>query len=366
MIVTALDRSMNVVLPHEPYEISPKTKALHDTLHLADLHADSMLWPRDLLQKHDYGHVDLPKLQTARFALQNFTIVTKSPRGQNMQANSADSDNITPLAVAGHWPIKAWSSLTERALYQSRRLHNFEENSQGALRIIRTGQNMRDVMAARAEGANVVGAMLGIEGGHALDGDLANLKVLYDAGIRTVGLHHFFDNKLGGSAHGVDKAGLTDFGRAVVRRAEELGMIVDVAHSSSASIDDVLAMATRPIINTHTGLRGQCDKQRNIHDTQAAQIGKMGGLIGIGFWEWAACEATVEAIVDAIAHAVDVAGIDHVAYGSDYDGTIKSPLHAGESVALTEEMRRRGFSDEDIAKIAGGNAIRFFAENLGE
>ncbi len=362
-IAHTIDDRLNRVIAHEPYTVSPEAQVLHSRLHLADLHGDSLLWDRNILKRHNYGHIDVPRLIEGRHAIQNFTIVTKSPSGQNMEENTGDTDQITQLVIVNKWPVRTWGSLTERALYQADKLHRFASRSDD-LMVVAFSEDVAALMTARNGSASPVGGLLGIEGSHALEGDLANLERLYAAGIRTVGLHHFFDNALGGSAHGVSKEGLTDFGKSVVQYADQLGMIIDVAHSSPASIDDVLELATRPIIDSHTGVRGQCDNQRNLYDRHAAAIGDGGGLIGIGFWDWAVCESTPAAIARGIRYAVDVAGIDHVAFGSDYDGSIKSPLDTSESVVLIDELIKQGFSDEEIEKISGGNVIAFMERNL--
>ena len=179
-----------------------------------------------------------------------------------------------------------------------------------------------------------------------------------------VGLQHFFDNRLGGSLHGVSGEGLTDFGRAVVRRAQSRGMIVDVAHSSPAVVDDVLAIATRPIVVSHTGLYGVCPSARNIADAQMKRIAEAGGLVGVGYWDGAVCDATPRGVVRAIRFAIDLLGEDHVALGSDYDGSISATFDTSELAVLTQEMLDQGFSDAEIAKVMGENSRRFLLAEL--
>ncbi|MBD3646990.1 MAG: peptidase M19, partial [Pseudomonadales bacterium] len=128
-----IERSMNVVEAHAPYSIGQETLAFHDELFIADLHADTLLWKRDMLQASDRGHVDLPRLGEGNVALQFFAAVTKSPSGQNYEANTADSDNITALAVAQLWPPRTWSSLFERAMYQAEKLERDAARADGGL-----------------------------------------------------------------------------------------------------------------------------------------------------------------------------------------------------------------------------------------
>jgi microsomal dipeptidase-like Zn-dependent dipeptidase len=177
---------------------------------------------------------------------------------------------------------------------------------------------------------------------------------------------HFFDNDIGGSAHGVEKYGLTEKGKEVIRRMEAKGMLVDVAHASAKTIDDVLAMATKPVVVSHTGVKGTCDNQRNLSDDQLRSIAKTGGVIGIGFWDTAVCGQDAASIARAIRHAVNVAGIEHVGLGSDYDGAVKAPFDASGIALITDALINEGFSDEEIARVMGGNTIRLLLENLPE
>jgi hypothetical protein len=134
-----IESSMNVVLPHETYEISERTRALHNSLFIADLHSDSLLWKRDLLRDSDIGHMDLPRLREGNVALQVFSATTKSPSDQNYESNEANSDTITMLAVASLWPPRTWGSLYERAVFQLEKLHDIADRSE--LIVIIAGRN---------------------------------------------------------------------------------------------------------------------------------------------------------------------------------------------------------------------------------
>ena len=359
-----LERRINVSLPHAPYGVSAEARALHESLFVADLHADSLLWKRDLLERSARGHLDLPRLREGNVALQVFSATTKSPAGQNYAQNEADSDRITWLAVAQLWPIRTWGSLYERAVFQLEKLESLAGS--GELALVTSRREMLDFLSRRDAGEDVIGAVFLIEGGHALEGELANLDALHARGLRIVGLTHFFDNELGGSLHGVSGGGLTDFGRAVVRRAGELGIIVDVAHASAASVADVLALSERPVMLSHGGVRGVCDTARNLDDALLAEIAAQGGLVGIGFWDAAVCDTTPAGVVQAIRYAIDLVGARHVALGSDYDGATAVSFDAGELAVLTDAMLRAGFTRDEIRLVMGGNVRRFLLENLPE
>ena len=354
-----IDARLNAVIPHEPYPVSDEARALHASLRVADLHADTLLWARDPLKRHERGHADVPRLVEGGVALQVFSAVTKSPSGLNYERNAADSDDITALVIAQRWPMRTWDSLAERALYQAERLADAERRSQGAVRVIRTSGELD---AALAEGA--LAGVLATEGAHPLEENLANLARLYDAGYRVLGLQHFFDNELGGSLHGESGTGLTAFGRSVVAEAEARGMIIDVAHSSEAVVRDVLAMTIRPVIVSHTGFKGHCDTARNFSDALMADIAAKGGLIGVGFWDGAVCEPTLVEIAAAIGYGVDLLGAGHIALGSDYDGTTAVTFDASEMAALTQALLDAGFDAAAIRAGMGENAIRFFRDNL--
>lgn len=166
-----VDRGMNITLNPPPYAASEQAKALHKRLLVADLHADTLMWNRDLLEKGSWGHVDLPRLVEGNIAVQAFTVVTKSPRGLNNESNSGDTDEITLLALAERWPIASWTNLTERALYQARRLRDASAESDGKLVILRTRQDVADFLGRRKTKSGIVAGFLGIEGAHALSGE---------------------------------------------------------------------------------------------------------------------------------------------------------------------------------------------------
>jgi membrane dipeptidase len=352
-----IDRAQNKVVPVQ-LGITPAAQDLHATLDVADMHADSLLWKRDLLQRADHGHVDLPRLIDGHYALQVFSSVTKSPRGQNYDSNGADSDTIRDLAIIGLQPIRTWSSLLQRSLWHAEKLRGFAERSGGRLRLITTPTDIDRLLADRQNGNPAVGGMLSIEGLHDIEGEIANLDVLYAAGFRMTGLAHFFDNDVAGSMHGVNKGGLTALGRQVVRRMETMGMVVDVAHASHAALADVLAMATRPIVSSHGGVQATCKVNRNLTDDEIRGIAKTGGLIGIGYWSGAICSTNPRGAARAIAHVRDLVGIDHVGLGSDFDGATTTGFDASQVAAVTQALLTAGFSEADIRKVMGGNVLR--------
>ena len=359
-----LDGKYNAVFQAPPYAASDKARELHRKLIVVDLHADSLLWDRDLMARNARGHVDLPRLLEGNVALQAFTIVTKVPRGLNIESNDDQSDLITTLAVAERWPIGTWTSLKERALYQARRLEALAAGSNGRLVLIKTAADLSSYLGRRSADPNVTAAFIGVEGAHALEGDLGNVLIFFGAGVRMMSPSHFFDNDIGGSAHGLNKGGLTEKGKEMVRRMQAAHMLVDLAHASPAVISDALAVSTRPLVVSHTGVKGTCDNTRNLTDEQLKGIAATGGVIGIGYWETAVCGRDARSIARAVRYTADLVGVEHVALGSDFDGAVTTPFDTTGLVQITDALIAEGFSDEEIRMIMGENAVRVLRQSL--
>ena len=361
-----LDRQMNSVAAPPPYPASDQATQLHQRLFVADLHDDALLWQRDLLERHDYGHSDLPRLLEGRVGLQVFSTVTKTPRGINYESNGADSDNITLLAMAQRWPRETWNSLLQRALYQAQKLQDAAHASEGRLVLIRSRADLARFIEAWDKDPQRVAGLLATEGLQPIENQLENVDTLFDAGFRIAGLTHFFDNEVGGSAHGLAKGGLTPLGRQVIARLEEKAMLVDLAHASRPLIDDVLAMATRPVLVSHTGVEGTCPGTRNLSDKHLQAIAATGGVIGIGYWSTAVCDTSVAAIIKAIRYTADKVGVEHVALGSDFNGTVHTPFDVTGLAQITEGLQTAGFDNDAIAAIMGGNVQRLLLASLPE
>lgn len=363
-VPSVVDGRMNQVIHPAPYVASASAQALHKTLFVADLHDDALLWNRDLLQRYDRGHSDLPRLLEGPVALQVFATVTKTPKGLNYERNGADTDSITLLAMAQRWPVATWDSLLERALYQGEKLHQAARDSDGRLVVVKNQKDLVQFTQTWGQDPQRVAAVLATEGLHPLQGKLENVDRLFDAGFRMTGLTHFFDNEVGGSAHGLEKGGITPFGRHVVARLEARGMLIDLAHASKPLIDDVLGMAKRPVLVSHTGVAGTCPGPRNLSDEHLKRLAVTGGVVGIGYWEGAVCDAAVPSIVRAIRYAVDKVGVAHVALGSDFNGATRTPFDVTGLAQLTQGLLQAGFSPSEIQAIMGGNVQRLLFSSL--
>jgi membrane dipeptidase len=339
--------------------VSPRAESLHAKLTVADLHADALIWGRDLLERHDRGQVDIPRLREGNVALQVFSLPTQVPKDRSQFGTRRDQlDLMTVAAFCNAWPPLTWFRRDSRARHAAALLHRFAEKSGGAFTVVHTRAELDRALAGRT-----LGGVLALEGLHSLEHDMDNVDVLFDAGYRIAGLVHQFDNELGGSSQGVERGGLTPFGRGVVQRMEERGMVIDLAHASPSLLRDVVKIAKRPLLVSHTGVRGTCDRARNLSDEEVRLVAGTGGVIGIGFWSGAVCGPDATAIARAIRHAVTVAGIDHVALGSDFDGD-KLPFDATGLPQVTEALLAEGFSETEVAQIMGGNVVRLLRTTL--
>jgi microsomal dipeptidase-like Zn-dependent dipeptidase len=365
LLPTFLDKNMNPVSEHSTYLVSKKAQEMHKSLIVGDWHADSALWNRDLKKTHDYGHVDIPRLQKGNVALQMFTTVTKSPAGQNYEKNNSDSrDNITALAIVQRWPIKTWFSLYERALYQSNKIVSLAERDPENFMLIRSQNDLDIFLFKRESNSRLVGGLIGTEGSHALDGSIDNIENLYKNGFRMMSLQHFFDNKLGGSLHGTSGEGLTEFGIKAIKEMMRLDITIDLSHSSQQVVKDVLEISDQPLVISHTGFNGHCKSPRNISDDLMKEISSRGGLIAVGFWDAAICDNTPKVVAEAINYGIKLIGADHVSLGSDFDGTIEPGFDTSELEAITHELIELGLREIEIKKVMGLNMLTFLQNNL--
>jgi membrane dipeptidase len=269
-------------------------------------------------------------------------------------------------------------------------------------------------MLAEARALDLVAGIPGIEGGHSIEEDLGKLELFFEHGVRVLTL--VWNNHLpwirscrGGAGAGVPE-GLSPFGREVVARMNELGMLVDLSHAGPRSFYDALEASTRPVIASHSGCRALHDHPRNLDDHQLRALGAAGGVVGIVFCtafldaaaqaedervrkteayaragEGAANETerflaqsrvlqegcrplSVEVVADHVEHAVEVSGIEHVGIGSDYDGIQRTPAgleDASRYPRLAEALRARGFGADDVEKVFFGNMCRVFGQATG-
>lgn len=359
-----LERLLNRVIATPQPGVSADTRIFHHTHFVADLHCDSLLFGRNLLQRSAVGHIDLPRLQTGGVNLQVFAAATAIPVGFNINRTSSRAPDVLTLAAIAQRSGMARLSPFERALHHAQALHQFAAASNGKLRLIKSRTDLHAFMAARQSEPALVAGVLALEGVYPLDPDPDRIDALVDAGYRIIGLTHFMDNTFAGSAHSARKGGLTARGRELVCRCNELSLLLDLAHLSPRGIDDLLSLTTRPVIWSHGGVRGTVDNARNLADAQIRAIAAVDGVIGIGYWRTAVGGLSVHDVARAILHVVELVGSAHVALGSDFDGGIRTGFDTTALPAITQVLRAAGLDDAAVRAILGGNALRVLDATL--
>ncbi len=384
--VAAVDRSLNrFALDPDAPQPDAEDLALHRALFIADLHADSLKWDRDLLSRSDYGHADLPRLQAGNTALQVFAMVTHSPVNLPWRdcLSASDPNHAAWLAALQGRPVRTTRG---RAYFQMDLFWDTVLRSQDhdgpELRPILNASELLALIEARATGDTAIGGLLGLEGGHWIGlyrsepGVIeAEVQALHDRGLRVFAPVHRFDNPLCGSSEGCRRYGLTPVGRRALREAEAAGMVIDLAHASEEAIREAAEMLREPFIVSHTGVRAVCEApcrpDRNLSEDALRAVLDSGGVVGIGYWAHAV-GAGVHNIPRVMAHVMEMAdkrGLDpsaHVALGSDFDGSVATQISADELAVLTALLRRAGggFDEQAIPRIMGRNVCRLFATRL--
>ena len=221
-----------------------------------------------------------------------------------------------------------------------------------------------DARRLKAEGKKAF--FLGIENGYGIGKDIKNIKKYKDMGVQYMTLCHSYDNDICNSSSNTADAskGLTPFGRKVVKEMNKVGMLIDISHASEGTFWDAIKYSKDPIFASHSSVKALCDHDRNLTDDQLRALAKNGGVIHIciygGYLNKDAKAASIEDVVAHIDHAVKVAGIDHVGIGSDFDGGggVLGCNGDNDMINITVKLLEKGYSEEDIRKIWGGNFFR--------
>ena len=213
-----------------------------------------------------------------------------------------------------------------------------------------------------------IATVLAVEGGEGIKGEAANLRLFHRLGVRSMNLTWNFTNELASPAMRRANKGLTDKGREIVREMNRIGMAVDVSHLSDAGIDELLTLSERPIFASHSNMRSLCDQKRCLKDEHVKAIAEMGGVIGINYYPNHLSDrgtANTEDIVRHIAYAAELAGPEHICFGSDFDGMTNYPEDLNnwsEVPNLIGAMKRAGFSDNEIQRIAYQNLYDYIIQ----
>jgi membrane dipeptidase len=343
-------------------EITQQAQTLHDQSIIIDGHCDTVLAiqrgtldfkngftpPEDPCEaKNTISHIDLPRLKAGGTTTQVFASFAEK------QYLPADATNQA---------LRLFD-----LLYQA-----FEENEDFVM--VRSASEIR-----AAKQAGKVGGLISIEGAESLEGELAILRNFHRLGLRQVGLTWNWRNQ---AADGLGEArsggGLTEFGVALVKEANRLGIILDIAHLAPAGVKDILALSEQPIVDSHCGAKGLTDHVRNLDDAQLDALAKNGGVACVTFVPpfingeiksyTDSGKASIEDVFNHIDYIAKRIGVDHVGIGSDFDGFggyLKGIEDVSKMPALTQGLLDRGYKPDEVSKIMGGNYLRVIEQVCG-
>lgn len=326
------------------------------------------------------GHNDLP------WAIREWTTAPRDVAAYDLRATTPGHTDIARLRAgmvgAQFWSVYIPAGSVERGAAMTQ-LEQIDIAKQIFARYPDAFQEtLSPADVLDAFGAGRIASIIGMEGGHAIENSLGALRAFYELGARYMTLTHS-DNTDWADAATDDPVhdGLTEFGREVVREMNRLGMLVDLSHASPATMHAVLDVAEAPVIFSHSSARALVDHPRNVPDDVLRRLPENGGVVMITFvpsfinnatMAWRALpeeerqatpepRASMEDVIAHIEHARRVAGMDHIGIGSDFDGITSVPIGL-EDVSkypdLFAELSRRGWSEDDLRKLAGENVLR--------
>ncbi len=361
MLSRIVDKAVNRTAHPGPLPASARATAVHTDGPIVDLVVGSALF-RDSFVRGGGGHVDLPRLRASGFNIVGLTVATAWPdlRG------SLSRWHFRSLGL----PVAAVESPRAIADWLISRIHRWVAESANQLLIVRSKTDLESCLKQ----GGPVGILIGVQGGQVLEGDLASIARLREAGVRMFAPAHVMDNALVGASTGRLAGGLSDLGREAIAEIEAQSIVVDLAHMSLAGISDAMPLLTRPFTLSHTGLtdvaggrslmRRYSPATRNIPASLAAEIGAAGGLLGIVLSTQLLGDSTMDAAVRTISLAVESAGAEHVAIGSDMDGALKMLVDVEGIPALTDTLLSSGLATKTVAGVMGGNAVSLMRSAL--
>ena len=280
---------------------------------------------------------------------------------QKMEEGYLDSQFLAAFIAQKERDEVSSQKAVEKCTKMIERIYQDAEKYKDYCGIVLTEEDARRL---KAEGKKAF--FIGIENGYAIGKDIKNVKKYKDMGVQYMTLSHSYDNDICNSSSNTADAskGLTAFGRKVVKEMNKVGMMIDVSHVSEGTFWDVLKLSKDPVFASHSSVRALCDHDRNLTDEQLRALAKNGGVVQIciygGYLTKDEKSASVDDVVRHIDHAVKVAGIDHVGIGSDFDGGggVLGCNGDNDLINITVKLIEKGYSEEDIRKIWGGNFFR--------
>lgn len=316
--------------------------------------------PNSFLERGEVGHLDLPRAREAGLVGGFFAAFT--PPGYPLERDLVINGKGYEIPFPEPPGLTEAQSLTVALLA---RLHRLERASAGQLKVVRTLRDLEDCLEN-----NIFAAVFHLEGAEAIDREFAMLEVLYQAGLRSLGPVWSRPNRFGtGVPFKIPSTpdtgpGLTDLGRDLVRRCNELGILIDLSHLNERGFWDVVALSHAPLVATHSNAHALCPAARNLTDYQLAAIRASGGVVGVNFSVTELREdgyndanTPLEVIVQHIDYLVDKLGEESVAFGSDFDGaTLPQDLKDVTGFPrLLARLRRHGYDDATLRKLCLDN-----------
>jgi len=358
VISRSADRLLNTAALDRLPPVPPDLAEFHASIPVVDLLVGTVLFRPGLLARRRRGHVDLPRLLEGGVDLVGFTIATRHP------------DLRGTLSTRHFWslglPARALTSDMAIAGAFIDRIESWAGTSGGRLRLARQSKDLP--VGGRREPGGSVRAFIGVQGGHVLEGDPANVQRLHARGVRMLAPAHVMDNALVGSNTGRRAHGLTAFGREVVAELERVGIVVDLAHMSPAGIRDTLPLLRRPFVLSHTGFRrlsGATSRlpgrrftphNRNLGDEEARSVAAAGGVVGLTLSTLLLGADDLDAVARTVDAALELCGPTKVAIGSDFDGALRMVCDVTGLPAVTARLLAGGLDRKTVAAVMGGNA----------
>jgi microsomal dipeptidase-like Zn-dependent dipeptidase/gamma-glutamyl-gamma-aminobutyrate hydrolase PuuD len=362
MAVAGNETMLNLFRYHVNQAIAfAKAKKIHEKIITIDSHCDTPMFFR-------YDGVDIIKNREFSVNPEDFDVEDESPMRyttkvnvEKMQQGLMDSAFMVAYIPQKGNDEKSMRQATEKAEYLLNKLRNQVKENAGMVEIACSADD-----SARLKKQNKKAIFLGLENGYALGNDIRNVDKFYDLGVRYITLCHNGDNPVCDSAvrSAQTNNGLSKFGKEVVKRMNELGMMIDISHAGDKSFWDVIRLSAKPIIASHSSCRALCNHNRNLDDEQIKALAENDGVIQICLYRDFINENPPKACLsDAIKHllhVVDLVGVEHAGIGSDFDGggELIGCRAANELLQITLRLIAEGFDDESIAKIWGGNILR--------
>ena len=344
LLSAIVDRVVNRTALPGALPASPAATELLRRAPVVDLLVGSALF-RDSFVIGGRGQVDLPRLRRVGVNVVGLTVATRWP---NLRG-TLSGWHFRSLGI----PAATTRSDMAMAEWLIGRIKSWCDRSDGRLLVIRSRADLERCLAP----GGPVGVLLGIQGGHVLEGELANIARLRAAGVRMFAPAHVMDNALVGSGTGRLARGLTDYGREAIAELQAQSIVVDLAHMSVLGIEAALPLLRRPFVLSHTGLTDVAPTVRNIPASLAREVATAGGLVGMMLSTRLLGGATLDAAVRAFTLAIESAGADHVALGSDMDGALKMLIDVAGLPALADGLLDSGVSEPGVTGVLGSNAV---------